>query len=107
MLGALAHGVPSVVLPLFSFDQWAERRPRSPAAGAGITLDADAGERRLLAMPPADVTDRLAPAVERVLAEARPTRPARAGSRTRWRSGCPAADAALDVLEATAQTAAV
>ena len=56
MLGALAHGVPSVGVPLFSFDQW-QNAAAVARAGAGITLDGDAGERRLLAMPPADVTD--------------------------------------------------
>ena len=104
MLGALAHGVPSVGLPLFSFDQW-QNAAAVARAGAGITLDGDAGERRLLAMPPADVTDGLAPAVERVLAD--PSYATSAGRIADAMELLPAADAALDVLEATAQTAAV
>jgi UDP:flavonoid glycosyltransferase YjiC (YdhE family) len=104
MLGALAHGVPSVAVPLFSFDQW-ENAAAVARAGAGITLDGDAGERGLLAMPTADVADALAPAVQRVLAER-----SYATSASRIADAMallPTADAALDVLEATAQTAAV
>ena len=56
-------------------------------------------------MPPADVTDGLAPAVERVLAD--PSYATSAGRIADAMALLPAADAALDVLEATAQTAAV
>jgi len=104
MLGALAHGVPSVGVPLFSFDQW-ENAAVVARAGAGITLDGDAGERRLLAMPPADVTDALAPAVRRVLAEG--SYATSAGRIADAMALLPTADAALDVIQATAQTAAV
>jgi UDP:flavonoid glycosyltransferase YjiC (YdhE family) len=73
-------------------------------AGAGITLEGDAGERRLLAMPPAEVIDGLAPAVRRVLAEG--SYATGAGRIADAMALLPTADAALDVLEATAQTAA-
>jgi UDP:flavonoid glycosyltransferase YjiC (YdhE family) len=95
MLGALAHGVPSVLLPLFSFDQWANAAAVA-RRGAGIALDGDAGARRLLAMPPAEVLEGLAPAVRRVLANRSYARNAQelAGAM----AALPSADAALDVI---------
>jgi UDP:flavonoid glycosyltransferase YjiC (YdhE family) len=104
MLGTLAHGVPSVAVPLFSFDQW-QNAAAVARAGAGITLDADAGERRLLQMPPAGVLDGLRPAVERVLANR--SYADSAGRIADAMALLPAAEAALEVLEATTQTAAV
>ena len=104
MLGALAHGVPSVGLPLFSFDQW--RNTAAVAqAGAGIALAADEGGRRLLELPPAELVAGLGPAVTEVLADASYARSARrlAGAM----EALPDADAALAVLEAAAQTATV
>lgn len=65
-LGALAHGVPQVVLPLFSIDQWgnAEAVER---AGAGLALDDDRDTRRAMALPAPATLAGLAGAVERVL----------------------------------------
>jgi UDP:flavonoid glycosyltransferase YjiC (YdhE family) len=65
-LGALAHGIPLVVLPLFSMDQWcnAEAIER---AGAGIALGADHDVRAVLDLPDARTLAGLAPAVTRLL----------------------------------------
>ena len=49
-LGALAHGAPLVVLPLFSNDQWANGEA-VVRAGAGITVADDASERKVLDLP--------------------------------------------------------
>jgi len=65
-LGALRHGVPLVVLPLFSLDQWANAAAVA-RAGAGVALDAELGTRRVLGLPGTATLDELAPAVERVL----------------------------------------
>ena len=70
-LGALAHGVPQVVVPLFSIDQWANAAAVE-RAGAGVALDADRSSRRVLARPGPEVIDGLGPAVQRILAEPRP-----------------------------------
>jgi UDP:flavonoid glycosyltransferase YjiC (YdhE family) len=67
-LGALAHGVPSVVLPLFSLDQWANAAAVA-RSGAGIALDDDRATRRVLAMPDPLVLEALGPAVRVVLEE--------------------------------------
>ena len=67
-LGALAHGVPQVVEPLFSIDQWANGAAVA-RAGAGVTLDAERGSRRGLHLPGPATLDALGPAVERVLAD--------------------------------------
>jgi UDP:flavonoid glycosyltransferase YjiC (YdhE family) len=68
VIGALAHGVPLVVLPLFSLDQWfnAEAVAR---AGVGVALDAERETRRAVDLPDAHTLAALAPAVERILAE--------------------------------------
>ena len=52
-LGALAHGTPLVVLPLFSNDQWANGEAVA-RAGAGITVADDASERKVLELPASD-----------------------------------------------------
>ena len=52
-LGALAHGAPLVVLPLFSNDQWANGEAVA-RAGAGITVADDASERKVLDLPGSD-----------------------------------------------------
>jgi UDP:flavonoid glycosyltransferase YjiC (YdhE family) len=65
-LGALRHGVPLVVLPLFSFDQWINAGAVA-RAGAGVALDAELHTRRVTDLPSAATLDALAPAVERVL----------------------------------------
>jgi UDP-N-acetylglucosamine:LPS N-acetylglucosamine transferase len=94
-LGALAHGVPTVVLPLFSLDQWANAAAIE-RTGAGIALDGDRATRKVLGMPRADVLDDLAPAVEHVLAD-----PAYRLSAERIAASIaalPGPDAAVDVL---------
>lgn len=96
-LGALAHGVPLVVAPLFSVDQWANAAAVE-RAGAGIALDAERSSRRVLARPGPEVLDALRPAVQRVLGEASYRREAeRIAAAMR---ALPSADAALEVLAA-------
>jgi UDP:flavonoid glycosyltransferase YjiC (YdhE family) len=65
-LGALAHGVPIVGVPLFSGDQWNNAR-RVAATGAGIVIEG--ATRAATALPGADVVAALPAAVERVLGE--------------------------------------
>ena len=91
-LGALAHGVPQVVVPLFSIDQWANAAAVE-RAGAGVALNADRGSRRVLARPGPEVIDELGPAVERVLAA-----PSEAQRIAESIAALPPAEAALDVL---------
>jgi UDP:flavonoid glycosyltransferase YjiC (YdhE family) len=75
-LGALAHGVPLVVLPLFSFDQWANAEAIA-RAGAGIALDAERDTRRAIDLPDADTLAALRPAVEHLLSDRGPRAAAR------------------------------
>ena len=65
-LGALAHGTPLVVLPLFSNDQW-ENGEAVARAGAGMTVADDASERKVLDLPGPTTTGELARAVTSVL----------------------------------------
>lgn len=65
-LGALAHGAPLVVLPLFSNDQWANGEAVA-RAGAGITVADDVNERKVLDLPGPATIGELAPAVSSVL----------------------------------------
>jgi UDP:flavonoid glycosyltransferase YjiC (YdhE family) len=65
-LGALAHGVPQVVLPLFSIDQWANAEAIE-RVGAGLALDDDRDARRVLALPADETLAGLPDAVARVL----------------------------------------
>jgi len=65
-LGALAHGTPLVVLPLFSSDQWGNGEAVA-RAGAGITIADDAGERKALELPERSTVAELAGAVTSVL----------------------------------------
>jgi UDP:flavonoid glycosyltransferase YjiC (YdhE family) len=76
-LGALAHGVPLAVLPLFALDQWfnAEAVDR---AGAGVALGGDRLTRRAIELPSEETLARLAPAVERLLSDPGPRAAARA-----------------------------
>jgi UDP:flavonoid glycosyltransferase YjiC (YdhE family) len=67
---ALTHGVPLVVMPLFSSDQWANAEAVA-AAGAGLALDSERRSRRVLDLPAPDTLSALRPAVERVLSEPR------------------------------------
>jgi UDP:flavonoid glycosyltransferase YjiC (YdhE family) len=104
MLGALAHGVPCVVLPLFSFDQWRNAAALA-RAGAGIALDGHSADHGLMSLPPAEAIEALGPAVARVLADGAHRGAARrlAGAM----AALPPPEAAVGVLEAAAQTAAV
>ena len=52
-LGALAHGTPLVILPLFSSDQWANGEAVA-RAGAGITVADDRSARNVLDLPGAE-----------------------------------------------------
>jgi len=65
-LGALSHGVPLVVMPLFSGDQW-DNAEAVARAGAGIALDTDRATRQVLALPGSDTLGGLAAAVRSVL----------------------------------------
>jgi UDP:flavonoid glycosyltransferase YjiC (YdhE family) len=67
MLGALAHGLPLAVLPLFAGDQWDNAR-RIAEIGAGVALDRDTG-RTMFDLPSASAITGLAGAVERVLGD--------------------------------------
>ena len=65
-MGAVVHGVPLVVLPLFSTDQWfnAEAVDR---AGVGVAVRTDHAGRDVFARPTQDELEALAAGVERVL----------------------------------------
>ena len=98
-LGALAHGVPLVVVPLFSVDQWANAAAVA-RTGAGVALDAEAATRRVLGLPGPATIDGLGAAVERVLADPAHRRAAQriAGAM----AALPPADAAVETLAAIA-----
>jgi UDP:flavonoid glycosyltransferase YjiC (YdhE family) len=96
-LGALAHGVPLVVLPLFSGDQWTTAAAVA-RAGAGVALDAERDTRTVLALPGAATHDRLPPAVQRVLDDAGYRREARRIADAI--QALPPVDAAVDTLAA-------
>ena len=68
-LGALAHGVPLVVVPLFSSDQWANGEAVERAE-AGICLDADGVTRNVFDLPGTGTYDQLADGVASALEEA-------------------------------------
>ena len=65
-LGTLRRGVPLVVVPLFSADQWANAAAVA-AAGAGLALDAERATRRVLGLPSVRTLAAIGPAVARVL----------------------------------------
>jgi MGT family glycosyltransferase len=67
-LGALSHGVPLVVVPLFSADQW-ENGAAVARAGAGLALDDDRATRRVLDPPRPETSAALGRVVRRVLSE--------------------------------------
>ena len=102
-LGALAHGVPLVVLPLFSADQWANAAAVA-RAGAGIALDAERDARPVLGLPGPDVLAALPGAVTRVLGDAAYRERARRIAADV--EALPEVDAAVDVLEAVSAEAA-
>jgi UDP:flavonoid glycosyltransferase YjiC (YdhE family) len=67
-LGALAHGTPLVVLPLFSSDQWANGEA-VVRTGAGVTIADDRSARNVLDLPAAETIRELAGAVSSVLGD--------------------------------------
>jgi hypothetical protein len=100
-LGALAHGVPQVILPLFSADQWANGAAVQ-RAGAGLCLTGN--ERRpVLALPGADVIDELGTATARVVDDA--SFRGRAEDLGRAMRSLPPLDAAAALLEQIARRA--
>jgi UDP:flavonoid glycosyltransferase YjiC (YdhE family) len=94
-LGALSHGVPLVVLPLFSGDQFVNAAAVA-RSGAGVALGADGARRGALDLPPADVLAGLCSAVERVLADPAPRR--RAAQIADAMAALPPVDAAVELL---------
>lgn len=94
-LGALSHGVPQVIVPLFSADQWANGAAVH-RAGAGLCLGADKG-RPVLALPAAEVIGEIGSATARVIEDVSYRRQAeRIGHAMR---SLPPVDAAVEVLE--------
>ena len=93
-LGALAHGVPLALLPLFAGDQWRNAR-RVAQLGRGTVLED--GERLAMEAPGPAVMAAVPGAVERVLTEPRFRRTARrVGADI---AALPPVDAAVGVLE--------
>jgi len=93
-LGALAHGVPLVLLPLFAGDQWRNAR-RVAQLGAGLLLED--GDRLAMEPPGPAVMAAVPGAVERVLTEPRFRRTARrVGADI---AALPPVDAVVGVLE--------
>jgi UDP:flavonoid glycosyltransferase YjiC (YdhE family) len=95
-LGALAHGVPLVVLPLFSIDQWANA-DAVQRAGAGVALAADRDTRLVLDLPAGESIAQLAPAVQRLLVDRGPRR--RAQEISASMAALPPVDDAVDAFE--------
>jgi MGT family glycosyltransferase len=95
-LGALSHGVPLVVLPLFSGDQFANATAVA-RAGAGVALGADGARRGALDLPSTVTLAGLRTAVERTLAD--PAYRQRASRISRAMRRLPPVDAAVDLLE--------
>lgn len=102
-LGALAHGVPLVVVPLFSIDQWVNGDAVA-RAGAGIALDADRLTRRVFGLPDADTLGELSGAAWHVLDDPAFRRAARRVADTM--KGLPPVEAAVDALTAISAQAA-
>lgn len=70
-LGALGHGVPLLMLPLFGADQWTNAR-RVAEVDAGIAVADDAGgERRMFDGPGTEAIEAVEGAVMSLVAEAR------------------------------------
>jgi len=99
-LGALAHGVPVAVVPLFSLDQWfnAEAVER---AGAGVALGSDRLTRLAIEPPSEETVAALRPAVERLLADPAPRAAAQAIADEM--RALPPVDEAVPALEAIAR----
>jgi UDP:flavonoid glycosyltransferase YjiC (YdhE family) len=100
-LGALAHGVPQAILPLFAGDQWRTAR-RVGELGAGVVLED--GERGVFAPPGDAVLSALPAAVSRLVDDPAFADAARALQADFARMA--PADAAVPMLEGHASTAA-
>ena len=98
-LGALAHGTPLVILPLFSSDQWANGEAVA-RAGAGITIADDRSARNVLDLPRAETIRELAGAVSSVLDD--PTHRREAGRIADAMSILPQVDESVQLLEGIA-----
>ena len=101
-LGALAHGVPAVVLPLFSIDQWANAEAVQ-RAGAGVALGDDRATRGVLGLPAPSVLAALAPTVQDLLDDPAPRR--RAEAIAAAMAALPPVDDAVEVLARAAGVA--
>ncbi|MGH2991751.1 MAG: glycosyltransferase [Solirubrobacterales bacterium] len=95
-LGALAHGAPLVVLPLFSTDQLANGEAAA-RAGAGFCLDAGWDTRSALGLPTVEAIEALHGAVERVLDD--PAYRLRAQRVAESMRKLPPIDSSVEVLE--------
>ena len=102
MLGALAHGVPLVVLPFLGDDQGLNAA--RVEIGARVALGGDRPARRMLDAPGPAAFASLPEAVATVLADPRYRRAARCIARAI--DDLPTADAAVDVLRAIATDSA-
>jgi UDP:flavonoid glycosyltransferase YjiC (YdhE family) len=100
-LGALAHGVPIVGVPLFSGDQHVNAAAVA-RAGAGIALNGDRATRRVFDLPAPEVLAGLGPAVARVLGDGAYRRAA--GELAAAMQAQPPVEAAADVLAALARS---
>ena len=96
-LGTLRLGVPLVVVPLFSSDQWANAAAVA-AAGAGVALDGERATRPVLGLPGDSTLAALRPAVRRALDD--PSIRQSAGRIAAAMRELPPVDAAVDVLTA-------
>jgi UDP:flavonoid glycosyltransferase YjiC (YdhE family) len=103
VLGALAHGVPVVALPIFADDQWRNAR-RLDDLGAGIALEGSSRpEQRMLDGPDPQAFGGLPEAIEAVLRDDGYRRAARGLARAI--DALKPVDAAADLLEAIARGA--
>jgi UDP:flavonoid glycosyltransferase YjiC (YdhE family) len=98
-LGALAHGTPLVILPLFSSDQWANGEAVA-RAGTGITIEDDLHARNVLDLPGAETIGGLAGAVSAVVDD--PTYRREAGRIAAAMSALPPVDESVPLLEGIA-----
>jgi UDP:flavonoid glycosyltransferase YjiC (YdhE family) len=98
-LGALAHGTPLVILPLFSSDQWANGEAVA-RAGAGVTIADDRSARNVLDLPGAETIRGLAGAVSSVVDD--PTHRREAGRIADAMSALPPVDESVQLLEGIA-----
>ncbi len=95
-LGALAHRVPLIVMPLFSGDQWANANAVARAE-AGVAVEDEAAARSVLGLPDARTIDQLPAAVTRVLED--PTLGGGARRVADAMEALPPVDAAVEILE--------